>query len=150
MTELNPTGTNLIYSTYLGGSGFDVGGGIAVDTFGNAYVMGLTGSSRFPTTAGAFQTAFGGNYDAFVAKFSASQIALTASQHRVGETVVVRLVWTGAKSDQVAIYRDEVPIKKKSNTGRYRDGVTVPGVYTYAVCEAGTMECSNEVRVKGP
>ncbi len=70
VTELNPTGTGLLYSTYLGGSGFDSGLDIAVDSSGNAYVTGETRSSDFPTTAGAFQTIYGGNFydDAFVAK----------------------------------------------------------------------------------
>jgi hypothetical protein len=45
----------LIYSTYLGGSGDDYGYGIAVDSAGNAYVVGTTSSTNFPTTAGAFQ-----------------------------------------------------------------------------------------------
>ena len=60
MTKLNPTGTGLLYSTYLGGSGSDDRGyGIAVDTSGNAYVTGRTDSTNFPDTAGAFQTTFG-------------------------------------------------------------------------------------------
>ena len=42
MTKLNPTGTALVYSTYLGGTGDDTGSGIAVDTAGNAYVTGDT------------------------------------------------------------------------------------------------------------
>ena len=54
---IDPT---LVYSTYLGGSSYDEGYGIAVDTSGNAYVTGITNSSDFPTTAGAFQTTFGG------------------------------------------------------------------------------------------
>jgi len=45
----------LAYSTYLGGSNSDQGSGIAVDTVGNAYVMGTTRSTNFPTTAGAFK-----------------------------------------------------------------------------------------------
>src|SRR6185295_6200374 len=57
----------LTYSTYLGGSGFDQGYGIAVDSLGNAYVTGQTAAIDFPTTAGAFQTNYGGG-DAFVAK----------------------------------------------------------------------------------
>src|SRR5882762_643283 len=50
----------LSYSTYLGAGGSDAGYGIAVDTDGNAYVVGSTYSSNFPTTAGGFQTTFSG------------------------------------------------------------------------------------------
>jgi hypothetical protein len=49
VTELNPTGSAPVYSTYLGGSGLDQGNGIAVDGSGNAYVAGFTESSDFPT-----------------------------------------------------------------------------------------------------
>lgn len=56
VTKLNATGTALVYSTYLGGSGGDGANGIAVDSFGNAYVTGGASSTDFPTTPGAFQT----------------------------------------------------------------------------------------------
>ena len=52
VTKLNPAGSALVYSTYLGGQGFDGGGGLAVDGAGNAYVAGGTGSADFPTTPG--------------------------------------------------------------------------------------------------
>jgi uncharacterized protein (TIGR03437 family) len=79
VTELNPTGSALVYSTFLGGSGSDQGSdrayAIAVDSVGNAYVTGEAYSSDFPT-ANAIQSRFGGiggvGYgDAFVAKFPA-------------------------------------------------------------------------------
>jgi hypothetical protein len=72
VTKLNPAGSApLVYSTYLGGSGYDAGNGIAVDAADNAYVTGFAGSTNFPTTAGAFQTAFqGGTGDAFVTKLN--------------------------------------------------------------------------------
>jgi len=70
VTKLNPTGTALVYSTYLGGMGNDQGNGIAVDNAGNAYATGFTGSADFPTTTGAYQTTFGGVFDAFVTKFA--------------------------------------------------------------------------------
>ena len=58
----------LVYSTFLGGSGSDIGRDVAVDEDGNAYVTGQTASPNFPTTPGAFQTANAGSNDAFVAK----------------------------------------------------------------------------------
>ncbi len=72
ITKLNATGSTLGYSTYLGGSGSDRGHGVALDASGNTYVTGETGSTDFPTTEGAFQTAYGGGFgDAFVAKINA-------------------------------------------------------------------------------
>jgi hypothetical protein len=65
---------SLLYSSYLGGNSIsgDMGTAIAVDGSGNAYVTGWTGSANFPTTAGAFQTTYGGKEDVFVAKFNPS------------------------------------------------------------------------------
>ncbi|HUI43753.1 MAG TPA: SBBP repeat-containing protein [Terriglobia bacterium] len=69
VTELNPTGSGIVYSTFLGGSGYDIGNSIALDSAGSAYITGWTASTDFPTTAGAFQTTYGGgSYDAFAAK----------------------------------------------------------------------------------
>jgi len=71
---IDPT---LVYSTYLGGSGADLGRAIAVDATGAAYIAGITESSDFPVTPGAFQTAFRGGAgsnprDVFVAKINAA------------------------------------------------------------------------------
>ena len=62
MTKLNATGSGLVYSTYLGGSGGEIGVGIAVDGAGSAYVTGCTHSTDFPTTAGAAQTTHAGGF----------------------------------------------------------------------------------------
>ncbi len=73
VTKLNPSGSApLVYSTFLGGSSDDLAFGIAVDTFGSAYVTGVTSSPDFPTTVGAFDTTHNGasSIDAFVAKLS--------------------------------------------------------------------------------
>lgn len=59
--ELNPAGTALLYSTYIGGAGDDAGQAIAVDASGNAYVVGHTTSTNFPVTSGAAQSTFGGS-----------------------------------------------------------------------------------------
>src|SRR5579859_458116 len=60
VTKLNPSGSALVYSTFLGGDHFEEGNGIAVDSSGNAYITGETLSTNFPTTSEAFQTAIGG------------------------------------------------------------------------------------------
>jgi Beta-propeller repeat len=69
VAKLNSAGTQLLYLVYLGGSGSDSGQGIAVDTSGNAYVTGVTNSTDFPTTSGAFSTRSAGPQEAFIAKF---------------------------------------------------------------------------------
>jgi hypothetical protein len=89
VAKINASGSALVYSTYLGGSGADEGYGIAVDSAGNAYVTGITGSANFPTTPGVFQTTCGGNdncahYDAFVAKINPSGSALVYSTYLGG------------------------------------------------------------------
>jgi Beta-propeller repeat len=72
VTEVNPTGSGLIYSTYLGGSSGDAGSGLAVDNSHNVYVTGWTSSADFPTTPGVFQSASKGGADAFVTKIDLS------------------------------------------------------------------------------
>jgi hypothetical protein len=76
VTELNSTGSGLVYSTFLGGSATDSGNDIALDASHNAYVTGGTGSMNFPTTAGAYATAGGG---AFVSKLNPAGSALAYS-----------------------------------------------------------------------
>ena len=56
VTKFSPDGSSLIYSTYLGGNGAELGYAIAVDSSNNAYVTGLTYSTNFPITLGAYQT----------------------------------------------------------------------------------------------
>ena len=74
VSELNPTGSALVYSTYLGGSAESFANGIAVDRSGNAYVTGWSPSATFPTTPGAFRSGSSGG--AFVAKLNATGSAL--------------------------------------------------------------------------
>lgn len=62
ITKLNPAGSGLEYSTFLGGSGNEIGTSIAIDAQGNAYVTGTTTSSQnFPLTQGAADTSYGGH-----------------------------------------------------------------------------------------
>jgi len=84
VSKLNAAGSALVYSTYLGGSSFDIGYGIAVDSSDSAYVTGFTGGS-FPTTIGAYQTTYGGSTsDAFVTKLNAAGSALVYSTYLGG------------------------------------------------------------------
>ncbi len=86
MAEVNSGGTALVFSTFLGGASADFGYGMALDGAGNAYITGFTLSSNFPTTAGAFQTSFGGGgfYDAFVTKLAAGGSTLVYSTYLGG------------------------------------------------------------------
>ena len=85
VTKLNAAGTGLAYSTFLGGSGFDSGRGIAVDVAGNAYVTGSTTSSDFPT-ANLLQP-FQGSLDAFVTMVNAAGTGLVYSTYLGGSGV---------------------------------------------------------------
>ena len=85
VAKINPAGSALIYSTYLGGSKVENGHGIATDSLGNAYVTGETDSTDFPT-ANALQPASGGGYDAFVAKINPTGSAFIYSTYLGGDS----------------------------------------------------------------
>ena len=89
VTKLNPAGTARLYSTYLGWTGFDWASGIAVDSSGNAYVVGYTSSVSF-SNVGGVQAGFNGLYDGFVSKLNATGNALAFST-----------LYGGTGSDQV-------------------------------------------------
>ncbi len=79
VSKINPSGTGLVYSTYLGtNAGSDYGYGITVDGPGNAYVVGNTDHASFPVVA-ADQPTFGGNGDGFIAKLNPTGSALLFS-----------------------------------------------------------------------
>ena len=148
VTKFNGTGSGLLYSTYLGGTDTDSGRGVALDTSGNAYVVGDTKSSNFPVPARAFQTTNNGGRDAFVAKIN--PIVLKARGRKVEGINTVRLTWSGTDSTESDIYRNGAPpIATVPNRGKYIDstGDTGQASYTYKVCEAGTSICSNTARV---
>ena len=94
VTKLNPAGTALVYSTFVGGSDMEFGHGMAIDGSGNAYVTGQTKSSNFPTTGGAFDRTLNipgncprcgiDNTDNFVFKLNAAGSALRYSTYLGG------------------------------------------------------------------
>ena len=77
-------------------------------------------------------------------------IQLQASGRKVGGINTVRLTWSGATSTNIDVYRNGVLIVTTANDGSYTDstGDTGRARYTYRVCEAGTLTCSNDARVR--
>ena len=89
VTELNPGGSNLVYSTYLGGSSTDGGTGIAVDSSDNAYVTGYSYSTNFPTKNAiqnhlACKPSLYFNCNAFVSEIASNGTALVFSTYLGG------------------------------------------------------------------
>ncbi len=76
MTQLAADGTSLLTSSYLGGSDWDHGFGIAADGLGHVYVTGETRSTDFPTSTLAYDTSHNGNYDIFVTKLRVEETAV--------------------------------------------------------------------------
>jgi uncharacterized repeat protein (TIGR01451 family) len=74
--KLNPTGSGLVYSTFVGGEENDSAEGIAIDSSGNAYVVGGARSQSFPTTVTAYQASGAGDTDGYLLKFNASGSSL--------------------------------------------------------------------------
>jgi len=131
IAKLNPDGTRLVYSSYLGGThsyaspivGWDGAGAVAVDTAGNAYIAGYTQSDDFPTTSGAFQPTPGGGIcdlfgtmcrDGFVTKIAAAgpgvlppvSVVVTPAQTTPGGAIGA--TWAGlpapTSSDELRLY----------------------------------------------
>lgn len=89
VSKLNPTGTGLVYSTYLGGTTLDAPQSIAIDASGKAYVTGMTSSADFPVTPGnALQSTYGAGavFNAFLAKLSSDGQTLLYSTFLGGST----------------------------------------------------------------
>lgn len=120
VTKLSPDGARLIYTTYIGGEDEDAEAGIAVDMKGNAYLTGYTWSTKFPTTAGAFQLKNAGNGrlpknnggDIFVSKISPT-----------GDSLVYSTYLGGSLNDR----GDAITVDERGNA--YITGVSVSNDY---------------------
>jgi hypothetical protein len=112
VSKLNASGTALIYSTYLGGSGTsaclsDSASGLAVDSNANAYVTGSACSTDFPVTPGAFQAtnqaAATGNANAFVTKLNSTGTALAYSTYLGGSGLAGETPYGGDQGNAIAV-----------------------------------------------
>ena len=92
LAKYTPSGA-VVFITYIGGRGDDIGMGVAIDSAGNPYIVGYTNSTNFPTTSGAYQTTFGGYLglgfllvggDAFMSKLSPDGAKLLYSTYLGG------------------------------------------------------------------
>jgi len=128
IAKVNPSGTALIYLTYLGGSGEDYGQAIAVDGAGNAYVTGRTNSTEatFPVTVGPDLTYNGGDNDAFVAKLNAAGTALVYAGYIGGNN------WDEAKG---------IAVDAAGNA--YVAGATISSVATFPVTVGPNLTTNN-------
>ena len=100
VTKLNPSGTGLVYSTYLGGSDSEGASSIAVDANGSAYLTGGTRSADFPITAGAFQATLPGPSAAFVTKLDPAGSTLVYSTYLGGSSA------SGESASRIAVDGD--------------------------------------------
>jgi len=118
----------------------------------NAGDPSFTPPPLFDQRGSGFDRVVNGRIDigSFEVQTQTVAIDLQASGRKVGGINTVRLTWTGAISNNVDVNRNGVVIATVPNTGTYIDstGDTGRARYTYAVCEAGTSTCSNEVTVR--
>jgi hypothetical protein len=101
VTKLNAPGSGLVYSTFLGGSIWDEGYGIAVDETGATTITGATYSSDFPTTPGAFDPSHNGGWDAFVTRLNADGSGLVYSTFLGGRLTDCHSDFSGFNCDVV-------------------------------------------------
>jgi uncharacterized repeat protein (TIGR01451 family) len=149
VTEFNPTGTALMFSTWLGGTGNDYGQGISVSPSGSIYVAGQTSSDNFPTTTGAFQTHFNGpsggtGTDAFVARIApiGADMAVTNSAPASvtsGSNLTYTIVATNSGPDTASSVR--VTDKTPTGTTFVSTSTSVGSCTAPAVGGTGTVLC---------
>ena len=133
VTKFNPTGSALVYSTYLGGNGDDYGEGVAVDNVGNAYVMGISRSYNFPTTVGAFQTKCNGVNRKECRKFGDAFV--TKIDVRPDTTTVISSSPNPSKYGQAVAFTATVT----SSVGAPPNGETVTFMKGKTVLGTGTL-----------
>ena len=126
VSRINVNTASVVYATYLGGSGYDRAHGVACDGAANAYVVGETLSSDYPTTAGAFQTSGGGDHKSgFVTKLNAAGTAHDYSTYLGGSNQIV----FGVENVAYAVFVDASNHAYVTGSTNATDFPTTPGAY---------------------
>jgi hypothetical protein len=125
VAQINPGGSALIFSTYLGGSGTERTAGIAMDPPGNVYVVGRTSSSNFPVV-NALQSGNAGNFDIFVAKICITNVSPTVG----AINVPAALVQVNSAVNADAAFVDPTCVDTHTAVWNWGDGSTSVGTVT--------------------
>jgi hypothetical protein len=138
--KLNSQGTDLVYSTYIGGLGSDYGYSIALDSLGNAYVGGVTAAADFPTTPDAYDTTYAGGYgDGFVFKIDPVLVPNTRPELEEIDYVSANPVHVNTRVNMGARFSD--PDEPDSHTAMWDwgDGSTSEGYVYHERCIGGRV-----------
>jgi uncharacterized protein (TIGR03437 family) len=139
VTKWNADGSQVLYSTYLGGNGVDQPAAITVDESGNAYVTGSTSSANFPTTPGAFQTKLIGASNVFVAKLNAAGSQLIYSTLLGTEAATPAAIALDDSGDAVITGSTQggFPVTPGAFQSAPVDGCTLGSAYPIVVASTG-------------
>lgn len=151
LSLLSADGTELIYSTFIGGSRDDDSSLVAIDSNGNCYVGGYTGSPDFPTTKGVVDKAFGGSMEAWVAKFKFPAAGPTSLSGKVTDSAAGAPIWNAVIK---LIGKTVKGVKKKVKTdkqGNFKIDELEPGTYKLIITKAGFKKyLVRKLMVDGP
>jgi len=143
VTKLNPSGTSIDYSSFIGGYGVDIGRAIALDNNGNIYIAGVTNLDDYDITPGAYQPINEGNQSGFVTKLCIGQmmnINLTSAPSTTNQNVCINssisnitYTTTGASGANVIGLPGGVSDSYSGNTLTISGTPTVSGTFVYTV-----------------
>jgi gliding motility-associated-like protein len=132
ITKYNPTGTDQVYSTYLGGNGEDNPHSMIINSSGQLIVYGSTSSSNFPVTAGAYDQSHNSGFDIYITKFSSDGESLVSSTYIGGSSADGRNeagstfynYGDGARGEVIVDDQDNVYVASSTNSNNFP---TTPG-----------------------
>lgn len=133
INKYTPTGNALLYSTYYGGSGYDVPNNLVVNAAGELAVTGSTSSSNLPVTVGAYDNTLGGTTDAYVVRFNATATALLGATYVGGSQSDAQNTWNLSPNygdgNRGEIYYDGNSDVVVAVSTQSSDFPTTPGAY---------------------